>query len=317
RESRRMACYTAAVVRARFLSVALGCLLASRAQAALADARTEDPSAYDLRIAIVPVAFQAAVSQGWFGSAGRVEYEFARSFELSARGHIAWWNAITEHHTRNYVGEVMFAWHVSDSIEDESLAGTVYPQDTPAIQGGEPGTDQDLIDIPVSDRMKSGEMRVGDFDPSLRAAMRKLQSLRLGLGFMQAVERSLPDDSGRVRDQLPYLLLGYSFGTHWNLPSSVTGKREVGWRRFYLDLLATTTPLTHAHPDQTPGALPLKSLPVGARIGVEGSLGGLFGDLPGLGLGYQLELGAYPGKGGLEGYLLIALGVEIDAITRR
>jgi hypothetical protein len=51
-------------------------------------------------------------------------------------------------------------------------------------------------------------------------------------------------------------------------------------------------------------------------MGVEGTMAGLFDDEPGIGLSYQLELGAYPGKGGLEGYLFLALGVAIDAITR-
>jgi hypothetical protein len=37
---------------------------------------------------------------------------------------------------------------------------------------------------------------------------------------------------------------------------------------------------------------------------------------PGVGFSYNVELGALPGKSGLEGYLLIALGLELDFAAR-
>jgi hypothetical protein len=306
------------VPRARYFQVAWVCLFVGLAatHVAHADARQGEGGAYDLRIAVVPVAFQAAVSQGWFGSAARVEYEVMRRLDLAVRGRLAWWAATGEHSTHSYAAEFALALHVSDELEQETLAGTVYPEDTPAIQGIQPGTDKDLMDIPLNQRMGSGRMTVGDYDPTLMAAMRKVQCLRLGGGFLQVVERALPEANRSTRNRLPYVYAGYSFATHWNLPASTTGKREVGWRRFYFDALVTTDPLTKAEPDQTSTGTKLSFLPVGARMGIEGTLAALWDDAPGLGLSYQLELGAYPGKGGLEGYLFVGLGLALDAITR-
>jgi hypothetical protein len=299
---------------ARYFSIAWVCLVVA-SSVARADARQEG-GAYDLRIAVVPVAFQAAVSQGWFGSAARVEYEAARRLDIAVRGRLAWWPATGEHSTHSYAGELSLAFHVSDELEEDTLAGTVYPEDTPAIQGVQPGTDQDLIDVPISERMGGGRQTRGDYDPTLMAAMRKVQCLRLGGGYLQLVERALPEASRSTRNRLPYVYAGYSFGTHWNVPASTTGKREVGWRRFYFDALLTLDSLTSADPDHTSDGTKLNFLPVGGRLGVEGTLAGLWDDAPGVGLSYQLELGAYPGKGGLEGYLFVGLGLALDAITR-
>jgi hypothetical protein len=306
------------VPRARYFLIAWACWLSCSAVAspASADAGQARDGAYDLRISIAPVAFQAALSQGWFGSAARIEYELARSLDIGLRGRVAWWPATGEHTTHSYATELMFALHVMDEYENQALSGTVYPEDTPAIQGVQPGTDQDMMGVPVSERMEGGRMSVGDYDASLTAAMRNVHCLRAGVGFLQVVERALPEAGRTAKNQLPYASLGYSFGTHWNLPRSTTGKREVGWRRLYFDALATTQAWTKASPDLTSDGRKLKFLGLGGRMGVEGTMAGLFDGEPGIGLSYQLELGAYPGKGGLEGYLFIALGVAIDAITR-
>ena len=54
----------------------------------------------------------------------------------------------------------------------------------------------------------------------------------------------------------------------------------------------------------------------GLRVGMQGALEGFFQRAAGVGFAYDLELGMYPGRGGLEGYLFVALGVALDAATR-
>jgi hypothetical protein len=145
--------------------------------------------------------------------------------------------------------------------------------------------------------------------------MRKLHSIRFGVGYVQVVERLLPEGARGARNRLPLLHLGYGWGTHWNLPADLTGRREVGFRRFYVDALLTLESLTESTPERTSTGGQPDFFPVGVRIGMEGTLGGLLSAAPGVGLGYDLELGAYPGRGGLEGYLLLALGIAIDVAT--
>jgi hypothetical protein len=55
---------------------------------------------------------------------------------------------------------------------------------------------------------------------------------------------------------------------------------------------------------------------VGARLGMQGAIEGLLESAPSLGFAYDLELGAYPGRGGLEGYLFLAFGAAFDVATR-
>jgi hypothetical protein len=113
------------------------------------------------------------------------------------------------------------------------------------------------------------------------------------------------------------LQLGYSYSTHWNLVAQVTGKREIGYRRFFFDAMLTTAGLTKTYPTRTSdGKSALSFVPVGARVGMQGAMEGLLEQMPSLGLGYDVELGAYPGRGGIEGYLFLALGVAYDVPTR-
>jgi hypothetical protein len=305
------------VPRLRLFSFALSAWLLAAAVPVRADARPGDPLAYDLRMSLSPVAFQAAVSQSWFGSAARIEYGVSSRLDIGLRGRIAWWSAIGEKGTRSYSLQLGFVYHFDQELEDETLAGTVYPGDTPALQGpGSSGTDQDLMDIPVSERMRGGDIAPKDYDRTAVAAMRKLQSIRFGIGYVQVVERLLPEGARGARNQLPLLHAGYGWGTHWNLPADVTGQREVGYRRFYIDALLTLESLTTSTPERTSTGAKADFFPLGLRIGMEGTLaGGLIAAAPGVGLGYDLEMGAYPGRGGLEGYLLLALGVALDFAT--
>ena len=63
------------------------------------------------------------------------------------------------------------------------------------------------------------------------------------------------------------------------------------------------------------GTLP-KFFGLGARVGMEGAIDALVRDVPGFGFAYSLELGALPGRAGLEGYLFVGLGAAFDVITR-
>ena len=53
--------------------------------------------------------------------------------------------------------------------------------------------------------------------------------------------------------------------------------------------------------------------PLGLRIGMDGTLAGFWKSPGGVGLAYSLEVGALPGRRGLEGYLFIGLGLSLDA----
>jgi hypothetical protein len=301
----------------RLRCVAIACVLWFAASAvAWAEARSGDPLAYDLRMALAPVAFQAGVSQSWLGSAARIEYGITHYLDVGVRGNLAWKNVIGERPTRSYSLALDFAYHFAQEVEDESLSGTVYPEDPPALQSGVAGTDRDLMDLPVSDRLQSGSLAPPDRNRQLMAAMRTLQSLRFGVAYSQVVERALPNGAQSAQNRLPLLHIGYGWGTHWNLPASLTGKREIGYRRLYVDALLTAPGLTHTTPMRTNTGMPLDFFPLGVRIGLEGAMDGLLSAAPGVGFGYGLELGALPGRGGLEGYLLIALGVSLDVATR-
>lgn len=300
----------------RLVSIVVGAWLIAEG-AVRADARPGDPMAYDLRMSLSPVAFQAAVSQSWFGSAARIEYGVTPRLDVGVRGKIAWWSGLGERETRSYGLTLGFAYHFDQVLEDETLAGTVYPGDMPALRGaGAAGTDTDLMDIPVSERMRGGEISPRDYDRTAVAAMRRVHSVRFGVGYVQVVERLLPETGRSGRNRMPLLHAGYGWGTHWNLPADVTGRREVGFRRIYIDALLALPSLTETTPDRTSTGVRADFFPVGARIGLEGTLGGLVSAAPGVGLGYDLELGAYPGRGGLEGYLLLGLGVAVDVATR-
>jgi hypothetical protein len=49
---------------------------------------------------------------------------------------------------------------------------------------------------------------------------------------------------------------------------------------------------------------------------MQGAMQGLLEELPSLGFAYDVELGAYPGRGGIEGYLFLAIGAAYDVATR-
>ena len=69
-------------------------------------------------------------------------------------------------------------------------------------------------------------------------------------------------------------------------------------------------------PDRTAAGARIVTQALGARLGMQGTLGGLLASAPYLGFAYDLEIGVYPGRGGIEGYLFLALGLALEAATR-
>jgi hypothetical protein len=306
----------------RRFGLVLSLWLAASATHAAAQPRVpNDPYRYDLRIGAFPVAFQAGISQSRFGSAARAEYDVARHVSLSLSGIVPWLNVAGEKDPHGYGLRAGVSLHLEDREELEPLSGTVYPEDTPAVGGPGPGTDQDF-EVPASQRLGGPRMSIPNDDREGTAPMRSLQTIRFGYDLTRAVERGRPDNAdGSARhfvNTIHALYAGYGWGSHWNLNSTAGGgERRVGWRHFYVDALLTLPALDHAkavgmnEPPAEPDFFPL-----GLRLGMEGSIAALIHDVPGVGFGYGLELGALPGKSGFEGYLTIALGIQLDFATR-
>jgi hypothetical protein len=298
------------------LTYALVALAAPAPAHARENTRPGDPFAYNLRIALSPLAFQAAISQSFFGSAARIEYAPVHAFDLALDGRIAWFNANrTDWLARSYALRGVLSFHLSQSVTEQKLYGTVYAAEPAAITASGVGTDQDL-NVPVNERMRTSTGPI-DRDKTLTSAMRETHSLRVGVSYAKVLERALPVSGFFAQNKVPMLQVGYAFATYWNIPQNVTGKPEVGYRRYYGDLLLTTADLTKSEPDRafdakTSQPVALEFQPVGARIGIQGAMEALFTAAPSLGLAYDLELGAYPGRGGIEGYLFLALGVALD-----
>jgi hypothetical protein len=302
------------------LLIALTCLCdVARAhdltpQASDADA-PEEAAQVDLRFALSPLAFQAAVSQSWFGSAARVEYAPLPFAEIALDGRVAWLNANHGSELHSYALRAGLTFHLVQSVAPKALYGTVYAADTAAVGGGGIGSDQDL-QVPASERLRTGLSAPHDVDTTLEASMRTAHSLRLGAAYVHLLERARPDASAVSSNRLPVAHIGYSHTTYWNIPQRVTGKHEQGFRRYYGDLLLTLPSAISAKPDVTPDGQRISIQPVGARLGMQGTLGGLLTGAPFLGFAYDLELGVYPGRGGVEGYLFLALGMALEAATR-
>lgn len=290
------------------------CIALVPGSAAADDSEVYDPFAYDLRVAVQPFAFQAGVSQSFFGSAARIEYGVLRVLDVALDGRLAWFNATERDSAYSYQLRGTLSFHIGQSVSEQELYGVVHPADTAAIGAGT-ATDH-ALDLPVSEIMRSGSPTPYDPDPSVRGAMRNTHSLRLGAAYAQLVQRARPDVDARARNRLPMLHVGYAWATYWNLAPKVSGKRELGYRRFYGDLLLTLPQMIDVSPERTRDGTRINTNPIGVRVGMQGALEGFLREFAGFGFAYDLELGMYPGRGGLEGYLFVALGVALDAATR-
>lgn len=286
---------------------------------ALAD--SDDPYAYGLRFALFPAFFQAGISQSHFGSALRAEADIVRGFTVDAAGRVAWLNVLGEKDPRGFTVRAGIMWHFYDDREPTKLAGTVYPADAGKMQGGgASGTDSDLH-VPTSQKLGGPRLTLPEHDDEVVADVRNVHSLRLGWEFARGVERARPGAGNadlRMLNEIHGVYAGYGWGSHWNLsPSAAGGERTIGWRRFYIDLTLTAKPFADAYAIRIPSPGPQTFFPLGGHLGMSGAICALARGARGLGFAYTLELGVLPGESGLEGYLFLGLGLEVDAMTRR
>lgn len=300
------------------LAFAFAFALASTPSPARAEPRPGDPLAYDLRVALFPVSFQAGMSQSHFGSALRAEYRVLRRLDVGVVARGGLWNVTGEDKHHGYQFGANLSFHVGEELVHDRLAGTVYPENPPALSGpGSRGADRDL-DVPVSARL-GGPPLGADVDRDATALVYKVSSLRLGFAYVRSVmpAYTLDIEALYVQSALPLLHAGFGWGTHWNLPASVTGRPELGYRRFYVDALATIPAWVDERPlFSTSDAVHEDIFPLGARLGMEGSIDQLLRDAPGVGFGYSIELGALPARKSIEGYLFVGLGLALDFATR-
>jgi hypothetical protein len=306
------------------LTLGLAGALATHQSAAAQRANPDDPYRYDLRVGLFPLAFSAGISQSSFGSALRTEIDASRRLVLQVSGRLPWLEVAGETEPAGFGVRAGLIVHLRDEVELSEMAGIVSPEDAPLPNQRKIGTDQDAdseVRVSASDRLGSPRMVPTDRREG-RAPVRHTQSLRLGYDLTRAIERARPTAAnGETRHELNTLhalYLGYGFGAQWNLSPATAGEREVGWRRFYIDALLTLEPLVDHDPVSMADVVPEPSsfMPVGLRIGMEGALAALLRSGPGVGFGYNLELGALPGYSGLEGYLLVSLGLALDLSTR-
>lgn len=292
---------------------------AGAARASAQYAPRDDPYAYDLRVAVFPVAFQAGVSQTHVASAVRAEADLSRRFMLQVAGRVPWLALAGQTDVNGLTLRGTIAWNFVDEAVVERLGGTVYPEDTPLV-GEQAGL---RFDQPTSQKLGGPRLQRPDVDLEARAAVRNVQSIRLGYDFVRNVERGRPNTlagQGRYFENTFHALhAGYAWGSHWNLSPASVGKAEVGFRRFFIDALLTLDPVAEATPLDDGAETtdnPPKFFPVGLRVGMEGAIAALLRRPRGVGFGYSLELGALPGTSGLEGYLFVGLGLELDLMLR-
>jgi hypothetical protein len=264
------------------------------------------------------------VSQSSFGSGLRGELDVSRRLVLQLSGRLPWLEVTGEKDPPGFALRAGVIVNLGDDVELSPIANTVGPQDAAAPGQRKLGTDREAdrsIGVPVSDKLGSPRMSAGDTRDGF-APVRHVQSLRLGYDLTRAIERARPNGAaGATRHEvntLHMLYAGYGFGSHWNLSPATAGSREVGWRRIYIDALLTIQPTVDHDPVHASDEAAERSdfMPVGVRIGMEGALCALLHRAPGVGFGYNLELGALPGYSGIEGYLQVSLGLALDMATR-
>lgn len=301
--------------------IALACALLGASPAAAQHADPDDPYRYDLRIGLFPVAFVAGISQSSFGSALRGELDVSHRLGLQLSGRLPWAEVTGQKDPPGFAFRAGIAIHLIDRVEWSELDGTVHPKDAAAGGARSAGAPTDL-EIPTSNKLASPPLPMPEHSAG-RAPIRHLHSLRLGYDATRAIERARPnainEDKRYVLNTFHALYLGYGFGSHWSLSPATAGEREVGWRRFYLDLTLTMKPLVKRKPVNEAARRDeaVIFLPVGVRIGMEGAIAALLKSAPGIGFGYSVELGALPGYSGVEGYLLVGLGLALDMSTAR
>ena len=275
-----------------------------------------DPYEHGLRLLLFPATFSTGISQSSFGSALRAELDLGRVALLQAGGGVGWAPVVGESSVVPYNLRLGVAFALSDHIEVESLQGTVYATDAASVGGQRRGTDSDL-EVPVSQKLGWPPPPVRERGEYERANVRVVHALRLGYDHQRSLQRDPPDHSD---NRVNALSVGYAWSTHWSLMPHEAGERALGYRRFYLDALLTL-PSTYSS-RRVPAVEPGRDQEgaqylVGVRLGMEGAFAALLRSAEALGFGYSIELGALPGRGGAEGYLLIGLGLALEVSTAR
>ena len=273
-----------------------------------------NPYEHGLRLLLFPATFSTGISQSSFGSALRAELDLGRIAMLQAGGGVGWAPVVGEKSVVPYNLRLGVSIALSDHVSVESLEGTVYATDAASVGGQRRGTDSDL-EVPVSQKLGSPPPPVRERGEYERASVRNVHALRLGYDHQRSLQRDAADHSD---NRVNALTLGYGWSSHWNLMPWEAGERALGYRRFYIDALLTLpsaytsrrVPAVEPGRDQE-GAQYL----VGVRLGMEGAFAALLRSAEALGFGYSLEVGALPGRGGVEGYLLIGLGVALEVST--
>jgi len=273
-----------------------------------------NPYAQGLRRLVFPATFTPGISQSSLGSALRAELDLGRFAMLQAGGSVGWAPVVGDSAVIPYNVRLGVSIALSDRIEVESLEGTVFAGDAASVGAQRRGTDSDL-DVPVNQKLGGPPPPIRDRGEHERANVRVVHALRFGYDHQRSLQRT---SDIHADNRVHALSLGYGWATHWNLQPHEAGERSLGYRRFYIDALATL-PGTYdaenvpapADPVDDEGAEFL----VGVRLGMEGAFAALLRSAEAIGFGYSLEVGALPGRGGAEGYLLIGLGLALEVDT--
>lgn len=309
----------------RVLALAVALLGLALPAAAAGQAVSHDPRAFDVRVGLFPVAFQAGMVQSHFGSAARAEIDVLSHLSLGGFGRVGWLRFGKRADEPVYTAGALVHLHLVELVEEQGLSGTVYPEDAPNAGGGYPTGGDDTVGLTASQKLGGPRLSLPEVDRSLSALMRTTHSARLGYTYTRlALQRNAEDevlseadtDYLYVDNRMHAFSLGYAWSTHWNLHTGEDGDREVGFRRVYGDLLFAPEALAktkrfytyYGEDDPEIGAW-------GLRIGIEGTTAGFWSLLPGAGLAYSLELGGYYGEGHVAGYLFLALGLSLDLAT--
>jgi len=296
------------------LLLTLGSLAALATPAAAQDKASGNPYAHGLRLLLFPATFSTGISQSSFGSALRAELDLGRFAMLQAGGGVGWAPVAGDDSVIPYNLRLGVSIALFDRVSVESLEGTVHATDAASVGGQRRGTDSDL-EVPISQKLGGPPPPVRERGEYERASVRNVHALRLGYDHQRSLQRTADIHAD---NRVHALSLGYGWATHWNLLPHEAGERALGYRRFYIDALATL-PGTYTASNIPAPADPLDDVGdeflVGVRLGMEGAFAALLRSAEAIGFGYSLEVGALPGRGGAEGYLLIGLGLALEVDT--